>query len=651
MGLLGRLLPHRRAAPAPEAATREDTAAPSQPWDAATRLAEEGRLDEAEAALRLILAARPSDFRPWEVATKFALQKGEIARTASLLREAIDRGSIDAALRCDVAAAEIHIGQLATAERRLLEAMQSFSESLRPARMLADVFQRQGREPDARRMFEFVLARDPNDAETLTRYGHFLRSRAVADEAETAFQRALAMAPDLPDAWEGLGMTLVDVGRLDEAEQCFLNALDLDAGRVQTRCNLGFVQYRLGRHAEAETSLNEALARAPAYADALVNLVELLQSTGRRGEAETRVRHFLASNGADERAGLLLARLLQEAGNGEAAEKEYRKVLGRNPDSPRARYDFATFLLKHDRYEEGFVCFESRFAAFPDRYIASSRAFGLAPERRWKGDSLAGKRLLLWAEQGFGDALMMMRYVPLLRALGPSNIALRCAPPLRRLMAGFAGIDVTSTGLAEANGAWDVHCALMSLPHVLGTRFETVPPPVRPVLPTDAFARMRASFHPSKGIRVGLAWAGSPALHDDAARSVRFGDLVPLLDVAPATYVSLQKGAHAVDAGGETRVDSRRIDACDDFFDTACLIDCLDLVITVDTAVAHLAGTLGKPVWMLNRAGSEWRWGLVRNDSAWYPSLRLYRQQVPGEWRAVVEALQIDLQERAQRVA
>jgi hypothetical protein len=269
-----------------------------------------------------------------------------------------------------------------------------------------------------------------------------------------------------------------------------------------------------------------------------------------------------------------------------------------------------------------------------------ARRFARPP---WLGaEELTGKTVLLHAEQGFGDTLQFCRYAALVAARG-ARVVLRVTRPLAGLLATLdGGTEVISDG--DSVPAFDLHCPLMSLPLAFGTTLETIPPPARLLPPADHVAEWRRRLAALAGPRVGLCWAGDPRRNDptaratDRRRSITLAHYGPLGGIAGPSFVSLQKGEAAAQTaappGGLLVHDWT--DELDDFADTAALIEALDLVITVDTAVAHLAGTLGKPVWILSRCDGCWRWLTDRDDSPWYPSARLFRQPAPGDWDAVI---------------
>ncbi len=267
---------------------------------------------------------------------------------------------------------------------------------------------------------------------------------------------------------------------------------------------------------------------------------------------------------------------------------------------------------------------------------------------RWRGESLQGKRVLVWTEQGLGDSVMMMRYLQPIRHLGVTWLAVCCEPELTRLMQGVTEVDEVffDTGSEDWRKRFDFHCPMMSLPLAFGTRLETIPARI-PYLavPRDLKRKWSEKVSRLPPPRVGLVWAGGKQILADSRRSISLTSFLPLLKKRGISFVSLQKGPEASQLANVRRNIGNWMDECDDLLETAALIEQLELIISVDTSVAHLAGALGKTVWLLNRADSEWRWMLERNDSPWYPTMRIFRQQQPG-WKEVIRDI-ADALERA----
>ncbi|HMV32993.1 MAG TPA: glycosyltransferase family 9 protein, partial [Gemmatimonadales bacterium] len=332
-----------------------------------------------------------------------------------------------------------------------------------------------------------------------------------------------------------------------------------------------------------------------------------------------------------------LGRALGELGHHAEAIAACRRAIAVRPDWSEAHWNLALPLLRTGQYEEGWREFEWRFTAARRRLRPEPSALPA-----WQGEPLAGRTLLVYWEQGFGDTIHFCRYVPLLAAAG-ARVLLQVQAPLRRLLAGLAGVAEFVGEDASAVRA-DFKVALMSLPHRFGTTLETIPATM-PYLVAPALPAGLTLGHSGRR-RVGLAWGGSPAQTNNRFRSIPLADLAPLCALPGIDWYSLQVGATAAEAAtlaaaGVTDLGPR----LGDFADTAAVMQELDLVLTIDTSVAHLAGALGRPTWILLSHTCCWRYLLDRTDSPWYPTARLFRQPARGAWAPVVAAVRTALEE------
>jgi Glycosyltransferase family 9 (heptosyltransferase) len=291
---------------------------------------------------------------------------------------------------------------------------------------------------------------------------------------------------------------------------------------------------------------------------------------------------------------------------------------------PLPRYRRAIAGLLAGSYAQGFADYDARWEAGHIPRPADTDAAIVGPE--WRGGNLQGKRLLLHAEQGAGDSIQFLRYVPLVAALGP-QIVLEMQPSLRGLAEYFRPQCTVGTGVPL--GRYDLHCSLMSLPALFGTTIDTVPAPARFDLPTDLCERWRTQIPKSETRNAGLVWAGNPEHSRDAHRSIGLGRLLPLIGRKDVRFYSFQIGEQSPIIDLAPQLTS--------FLETAAALQRMDLVITVDTAVAHLAGSLGIEVWLLLPFAPCWRWMLDRQDTPWYPSMRLFRQTFAGDWDSVIQ--------------
>jgi hypothetical protein len=373
----------------------------------------------------------------------------------------------------------------------------------------------------------------------------------------------------------------------------------LSEQQLRARWNAAIALYQDGRYADALARLEALRAHLPHDLVLLANLGVVSRDLGDLGRAE----------------------------------RCLRAVCEQRPEDAAAHYNLALTLLRAGQLREGFAEYEWRW-----------RLKEFAPQRReiaapvWDGGPLGGRRILLYGEQGAGDTIQFVRYAPLVAAAGSGEVILEVLPHLERLMSWMDGGYRIVNALTERVG-FDVQCALMSLPHRFSTGLDSIPPPARFRIPPGARDRWRARFAP--GVRnIGVVWAGNPLNPNDAFRSIPPELFAPLAGLPGIRCFCLQVGA---DAAGPTAPAVVSVPGVEplagelaDFANTAAAISCLDLVIAADTAVAHLAGSLSIPVWLLTAYASDWRWLLDREDSPWYSSLRIFRQKAPGDWAEVL---------------
>ncbi|MRX07796.1 tetratricopeptide repeat protein [Pseudoduganella sp. FT25W] len=424
---------------------------------------------------------------------------------------------------------------------------------------------------------------------------------------------------------------LLAAGDYAGAEDRYQQALALQPWHVAARANLGYLKEQQGAVAEAEFHYRQAIALMPDHPQLHQNLGALLFKEKRLAESEATMRTAVELAPDSPTAWSQLGALLVCTHREPEGEACYRQALALDPGHARAQFNLSYLLLRQARFEEGWRMLDARwqFDRFPLSFDCSF----------WQGEPLEGKSIALGLEAGHGDMIHFCRYAPMLKARGARRVDVVCHPALRRLFAALPGVDHVYA-LGEAlPGGWDYWTRPMRLPGLFGTEMATIPADV-PYLRADAalVQQWRCEL-PQQGLRVGLAWRGNANFENDADRSLpSLMSLAPLAAV-DAHFVSLQKGAGEAEAltppaGMFVHPIAARLG---DFADTAAVIANLDLVISVDTAVAHLAGALGKPCWLLlPDYRCDWRWMADRGDTPWYPSMRLFRQPRDGGWAPVV---------------
>lgn len=468
--------------------------------------------------------------------------------------------------------------------------------------------------------------------------GNVLKASGRHEAALAAYTQALAIAPEYTDAHYNRGNALLALGRHEEALAGYDSALALDPGLVQAWNNRAVALQKLGLLAEALASLDAVLGLQPGHAEAHNNRGNLLLRLRRHEAALKSFAQALACRPDYADAWVNRAKLLKDLGRFDAAQADLEHAIELDPELAAAHWNLGLLALLRGRLAQGWQGFEWRWKVDQLMQAGELQRFEQPP---WLGKQpLAGKTILLWAEQGLGDTIQMARYAGLLGARGASVI-LEVQPPLAGLLSGLAP-RVVARG--EALPDFDFHCPMMSLPLAFGTELATIPAtPAYLRAAPERVAQWRTLLGPATRLRVGLAWSGNPGHTNDHHRSIAFAEFAQALTPA-CEFVSLQKEVRAGDAAALAAAPVRDLGArLHDFSDTAALCAAMDVVVTVDTSIAHLAGALGKPVWILLPYAPDWRWLLERSDSPWYPGARLVRQGYGEDWSAVLARVRADL--------
>jgi len=485
---------------------------------------------------------------------------------------------------------------------------------------------------EAERLYRQILARDPGNADALHLLGVVAHQQGHPDLAIDLIRRAIAINPAEASFHANLGVAFMELGRRQEATECYRAAISLRPGQPETHNSLGNALAASGQLDDALASYRTAIRLRPNYPEAHYNLGITLKEQGRAEDAVACYRKAIALRPDYQEAHFNLGNAYRDLRQLDAAIASYREAIDLRPDFPDAHHNLALALLARGDLATGWSEYEWRWKT--SQLSTAGRGF---PQPQWHGESASGRTLLIHAEQGFGDTIQFCRYAAPAASRG-MRVLLEVQAPLVRLLRDLPGVDrVISRG--DDLPAFDLHCPMLSLPLALQTTLATIPSAASylkadPAL-TEAWRARLASIRP----RIGLAWAGKPSNLADSRRSIEPERLRALFDLP---LINLQRDGPQPPAG-------HRLMDCmgemTDFADTAALIANLDLVISVDTAVAHLAASLGKPVWLLDRFDSCWRWLDGRRDSPWYPTLRLYRQERPGDWEPVLAELMRDLQD------
>ncbi|MGA3066101.1 MAG: tetratricopeptide repeat protein [Tepidisphaeraceae bacterium] len=576
-------------------------------------------------------------------------------------------------------------------------------KTVRDFQEAAQCFQ-SGRHAEAEAICRELLRRNPNDASALNLIGAVLAERREFEAAIDFYQRAIRLRPDVAelyrnrgnahlelkqfdlaiesyrraiqlnpqgaDAQNSLGNALMGKGQIESAIAAYRRAIEIRPDDAYSHFNLGIALGGRGKRAEAISAYRKAIQFNEQFADAYNNLGTALWEDGQLQEAIPTLRRAIEIQPGFHQAYTNLGNALLDDGQFEAAIAAYRNAIRIQPNHAEGYYNLGNVFKSTLELAPAIEAYETAIRLQPDLALAHwnlswslllrgdfargwreyewrGEAKGSGRLRKfaqpqWKGEDLTAKTIVLHAEQGLGDTIQFIRYAPMVAERGGRVIFLgqKKLARLLRCVAGLDGVLTSGSPLPE----FDYQCPLLSLPGVFGTDLDSIPRAI-PYLTAEPelVEQWRAKIADGSQLQVGLVWAGSPTNKGDHKRSIALRKFAPLGEVAGIRFHSLQKGSAASQTPPEGMNFVDHEAEIKDFADTAALITNLDLVISVDTAAAHLAGALGKPVWMLVRFDPDWRWLLDRNDSPWYPTLRLFRQHQSGDWeepiREIAQAL------------
>ncbi|MDD3030398.1 MAG: tetratricopeptide repeat protein [Alphaproteobacteria bacterium] len=501
-----------------------------------------------------------------------------------------------------------------------------------------------GQREEGAKAYEKTLDLKPDHAAALNNLGVFFCDKGAYDNAVRLHKKALALCPSYAAAYNNLGNAYKGLKKWDEALSCYRQALDLDPNLFQALNNIGLsVMYGKGDLHEAARFFRKALDIRPDNVAALTHLGITFCMQGNFEEGAACYEKALAVDPHYRDALNNMGNALKALGRTQEALDYYKSVQDLTPDDPELHNSIAMAYLALGRFQEGWNEYEWRWKS--SQFKGVDR---LLPGRRWQGEKGPGKTLFIYAEQGFGDTIQFCRFASLAAKEKGLRVLVEAQPELVSLLASLEGVESVFP-LKRKLPKFDYHCAMLSLPLGFQTTADTIPANGPYLFANPEKTRLwaeRLAEAPSKSLKVGLVWTGNPRRFSldlamtNVRRSLNEDSLAPLADLPGIRFYSLQKKGFSLSSDFPI-VDLMPL--CADFSDTAAFIDNLDLVISVDTAVAHLAGAMGKPVWLLNRFDSCWRWFRDREDSPWYPTMRLFRQSAPGDWDSVIDRVRDEL--------
>lgn len=612
-------------------------------YNAGRQYRQSGDLPRAEAAFRELLSYEPTNAEVWQALGSVCREQGKHDDALNAFQRAVTLDPEFAQAHNSLGIAFLDRGMLPQAAECFERAVSHNSDLPAARNNLGNVYLALDRKNEALAQYHDAVRILPTFAEAHGNLGNLLRELGRIDEALASCLRAVELKPNFAIGHNHLGAVYASQRRWEDAVASFRQAIFCEPKYPEAHVNLGDMLRQLGRLPEAEAALREAARLRPDMAQAHFSLALVLLDRDRLPAAAASCRQALRLDPRLAAAHQALGMIDVLEGRYEEAIDAYREAIAIDPNDAASHRNLAIVELLLGTYQQGWAEYEWRWQA-PE---AAQRAFS---QPLWDGSPLAGTTILLHAEQGLGDTIQFARYAAVARQRG-GRVVLACQRALMPLLRHAAGVDELAA-LGGPVPACDVHAPLMSLPHILGTKVDSVPVPI-PYIEVDSqlVEKWRGELASIAGLKVGIAWQGSPAFRFDRYRSIPLEEFAPLAAVPGVTLVSLQKGfgSEQIDdlEGRFEIVDlGPRLDESAAFQDTAAVMKNLDLVITSDSAAPHLAGALGVPVWLATPMSPDWRWLLGRDDSPWYPTMRLFRQNRRGEWGPVFQRMAAALAEK-----
>ncbi len=572
---------------------------------------------------------------------------GSAFQASGRLEEAIGKYNQAIALKLDYDEAYYNLGNALQAIGRYDEAIANYKRAIihKPEDSdthsnLGNALRKSGKPDEALISYEKAIMLKPHNAELHCNLGAALQGLDRLDDAIISYKQAIVLKPALAMAHNNLGTLLEKQHKLDESIESYNRAIRHKYDYAEAYKNLGSALHGSGRYAEAITSHEKAILLKPDYPEAYYNLGNTLNELDKLSEALTSYRQSIKLKPHYAEAHNNLGYALLENGMVNDAASCFSRAIEIEPDYADAHLNRSLTLLLTENFKEGWQEYEWRL-------LIKELSTGTDLQPTWDGKPLNGKSILIHTEQGFGDIIQFVRYLPMVKSQG-GHVTLECEQSLHRLLKNCDGIDgiIEKVSIRKPISGIDFHILLLSLPRIFDTTLGSIPSdthyiPVDPVLKEH----WRIRLEDNKNIKVGIVWAGNRRHKNDHNRSCSLADFSKLSGIPEISLYSLQKGPASIEnnnsAEGMNIINLEN--DLHDFADTAAAIANLDIVISVDTAVAHLTGAIGKPVWTLLPFAPDWRWLLKRTDSPWYPTMRLFRQTQRNDWDDVLGQVKIAL--------
>jgi len=547
------------------------------------------------------------------------------------------RNAADIAKAVGIATGHFQSGRVAEAEalcRNVLAEAPQNPDALHLLGVIADTV---GNHTAAIELIRQAIGFKANEPFYHGNLGQALQNAGRVDEAMAEYERALKINPGMVAVLMNMGNIVMAQGKLDAAEAWYKRAVAADPKQSLAHYNLGGLYQAQKKAAPAIAAFTQALKLNPNMAEARVNLGSVFKDENRFEEAEAQYRQAIALDPKQSKAYNNLGLLFRETGQFEAALEYFFETLKIKPDDQEARANIGTTLITGGAFVEGWPLYEGRWEGLTPKSLRPATKLPQWTGERQAQNSSASDRLLLFGEQGLGDKIQFARYITLALEKFPAGVSVITDRSLQSLFRrSFPGVEILEDVPVDQS-KWQWHCPLMSLPLAFGTTLETIPAQMPYLVPDAekiAYWKNKIAALNVSARKIGVVWKPGKLMTSASLKALSFEQLKPLLEQPGIAWFSLQKDPDPESEPGLLIDWSQEFK---DFDDTAALMMNMDLIISVDTSTAHLAGALNKPVWMLNRHASDWRWLWQREDSPWYPSMRIFNQKTARDWDEVVK--------------
>ncbi|PZV18107.1 MAG: hypothetical protein DCF22_02360 [Leptolyngbya sp.] len=588
-----------------------------------------GTLTEAEAVYRQIVQHDPHQVEALFWLALLADQAGRNQDSIDYYEQVLALQPNSAEAHGNLGSVLLKLGKVEEAIAHHRQALALMPDNAKAHYNLAIALYEQKQDQEAIALYQQAIAVQPDYANAHHNLGMAFYRQGKPEAAIDCYRQAVQLEPNHASAHNSLAVALYQQNKLDEAIEHYQQAIAIYPGYVNAHDNLGIALKQQGKLEDAATHFQQAIAFNPSYANAYINLGNTMRELGRFNEAIAYCQESIRLQPSNADAHNTYGCVLVDLARFKDAIACFEDAVRLRPDFADAHLNMGIILLQIGEFRRGFEEYHWRWKTKQCPDLRYTQAL-------WTGESLNGKVILLTAEQGFGDTIQFARYAPMVAARG-GEVIIACQKPLLRLLSTVPGVS-RCVDRDKDNIDIHTHAPLLELPYILGTTTDTIPANV-PYLSPLSQSTIRLDVPPDTRLKIGIVWATNPSNSTSGKRSCSLSHFLSLLEVPGIALYSLQKEQPATDLAllhNTPRLQDLQ-DQLTDFADTACAIAQLDLIITVDTAVAHLAGALGKPTWTLLPHIADWRWLTDRDDNPWYPTMRLFRQNQPADWDGVMQ--------------